>query len=82
MNPVPGTIGPICSERKIGPRAQSLRTGSHDTEMKRPMSPIESVYEEVEAPLISLCVPSELVCKRNILKYQFRTKQYITVKGN
>lgn len=59
-------IGPICSERTIGPRAQSARIGSHDTETKKPMSQSESMYEEAEAPLISLCVPSEQVCKRDI----------------
>lgn len=31
---IPGIIGPTCSERTIGPRAQSLRTGSQDTDMK------------------------------------------------
>ena len=66
-NSVPGKMGPICSERTVGPRAQSLLIGSHNTEIKKPMSPSESMYEEVEALLISLCVPSELVCKEIFL---------------
>lgn len=51
---VPGIIGPICSERTVGPRAQSLLTGSHETEMKNPMSSSESIYEAAAAPMISL----------------------------
>lgn len=35
---IPGTIGPTCSEITIGPRAQSFRTGSQDTDIKYPIS--------------------------------------------
>lgn len=62
---LPGTIGPICSERTIGPRAQSLRMGSQETEMKKPISSTESICDEEVAPLISLWVPCELVCNNN-----------------
>ena len=63
---LPGIIGPICSDRTVGPQAQSLLTGSHDTEIKKPMSSIESVYEAVVAPRISTGVPSEVLCKDTI----------------
>lgn len=54
INPIPGTIGPICSESTIGPRAQSLLTGSQETETKKPMSSTKSMYDEVVAPRISI----------------------------
>jgi hypothetical protein len=45
----------------MGPRAQSLRTGSQETEIKKPISSIEGIYDAVVAPIISLWKPSELV---------------------
>lgn len=54
-------MGPICSDRTIGPRAQSLRTGSHETEIKEPMSSIEGIYDASVAPAISFFVPSGVV---------------------
>lgn len=66
-------IGPICSERTIGPQAQSLLTGSHETETKKPMSSSDSMYDDIVLHLISQCVPSEHVCNddyvfKNIVK--------------
>lgn len=60
---LPGKTGPICSERIIGPRAKSLLTGSHETDTKNPMSSNDRLYEASVAPTISLCTPSELVCR-------------------
>lgn len=59
---IPATTGPTCSEITIGPRAQSFRTGSQDTDIKNPISSIESLYEEVISSLTSMFVPLELVC--------------------
>lgn len=61
-------IGPICSERTIGPRAQSLRMGSHETETKKPMSSNDNIYDEAVAPLISLGVPSGFDCINNFFR--------------
>lgn len=61
---VPGTIGPTCSERTIGPLAQSLRMGSQETDMKKPISSTESICDEEVASLISSGMPFELVCNR------------------
>ncbi|KAK7338531.1 hypothetical protein VNO77_19144 [Canavalia gladiata] len=44
----------------MGQRTQSLQTGSHETEIKKPMSSIEGIYDAVVAPIISVLVPSEL----------------------
>lgn len=60
---IPGTIGPMYSEMTIGPRAKSLLTGSHETDMRKPISLIVMVYDEVVTPPISLWMPSGLVCK-------------------
>jgi hypothetical protein len=54
INPTPGIIGPICSESTIGPRAQSLLTGSQETETKQLMSSTKSTYDAVVAPRISI----------------------------
>lgn len=42
--------------------------GSHETEMKKPISSTDSIYEEEVAPSISSWVLSELVCNINIYK--------------
>lgn len=83
---IPGTIGPICSERTIGPRAQSLLTGSQETEIKKPMSSIDSIYDAVVAPRTSIGEPSELACIDNTfnkpLLDQQKTKNTNRIKNN
>lgn len=64
-------MGPICSESITGPLAQSILTGSHETDTRNPISLHDKVYDPVVAPLISVCLPSGLVCNQ---KYSHSSK--------